>query len=73
MQEIGIYEVVQRPSGWVLRRNDRTPLVEFPTREQAVRAALAVSRDEGLIRMRIRRADGQVQTIETAEMSTFAA
>lgn len=58
------YEVVQNESGWVLRRADRTPLVEFPTRGQAVRAGVAVCLDEGLTRLRIRRADGRVEEVD---------
>jgi hypothetical protein len=58
------YEVVQSDSGWVLRRADRTPLVEFPTRGQAVRAGVAVCLDEGVTRLRIRRADGSVEEVD---------
>jgi hypothetical protein len=58
------YEVVQGRSGWVLKRLGRSPLVEFPTRRQAVRAAIAVCQDEGLARLVIRRADGRVQVLD---------
>jgi hypothetical protein len=59
-----VYEVVQNDSGWVLRRHDRTPLVEFPTRGQALRAGIAVSRDEGLARLWVRRSDGGVEEVD---------
>jgi hypothetical protein len=70
-----IYEVVQNDSGWVLRRYGRTPLVEFPTRGQAVRAGIAVCLDEGQARLRIRRADGSVEEIDPLVLSldTFEA
>jgi hypothetical protein len=58
------YEVVQNDSGWVLRRHDRTALVEFPTRGQALRAAIAISRDEGLAHLVIRRNDGGVERFD---------
>ena len=58
------FEVVQNDSGWILRRQDRTPLVEFPTRRQAVRAAIAVCRDEGVTRLLVRRADGRVEEVD---------
>ncbi|CAN5817332.1 hypothetical protein BH23GEM9_BH23GEM9_15460 [soil metagenome] len=64
-----IYEVVQNGSGWVLRRSDRVPLVEFPTRAQAVRAGVAVCLDEGLKRLRIRRADGRVEEVDPLMLS----
>jgi hypothetical protein len=63
MAEERTYEVVQNDSGWVLRRHDRTPLVEFPTRRQAVRAGIAVSLDEGVTRLIIRRADGRTEEV----------
>lgn len=59
-----VYEVVQNESGWVLRRHDRTPLVEFPTRDAAVRAGVAVSRDEGLGRLRVKDAAGAVEELD---------
>jgi hypothetical protein len=70
-----VYEVVQNDSGWVLRRHDRTPLVEFPTRGQAVRAGIAVSRDEGMTRLIIRRADGRTEEVHPLLISadTFEA
>jgi hypothetical protein len=58
------YEVVERGQGWVLRLG-RTPLVEFPTEAQAVRAAAAVCRDEGLPRLVIRRAGGGIEEVDT--------
>jgi hypothetical protein len=58
------YEVAENGSGWVLRRADRTPLVQFPTRSQAVRAGIAVCQDEGVARLRIRRADGAYEDVE---------
>lgn len=64
-----VYEVVQNESGWVLRRHDRTPLVEFPTRGQAVRAGIAVCQDEGMTRLIIRRADGRVEEIDPLVLS----
>jgi hypothetical protein len=63
MQEQVRYEVVQGGSGWVLRHG-RTPLVEFPTERQAVRAGIAVCRDEGLARLVIRRAGGSVEEVD---------
>lgn len=63
MQEQVLYEVVQGGNGWVLRQG-RTPLVEFPTERQAVRAGLAVCRDEGLARLVIRRACGGVEELD---------
>lgn len=63
MHEQVFYDVVQGGSGWVLRRG-RRPLVEFPTESQAVRAAVAVCRDEGLARLVVRRADGGVEEID---------
>ena len=68
MHEQVIYEVVQGGSGWVLRQG-RRPLVEFPTESQAVRAAVAVCRDEGLARLLIRRADGGVEEIDPGLVS----
>ncbi|MBR9989465.1 MAG: hypothetical protein KFH98_06900 [Gemmatimonadetes bacterium] len=62
MQERARYEVVEGGRGWVLRQG-RIPLVEFPTEGQAVRAALAVCRDEGLGRLLIRRACGAVEEL----------
>jgi hypothetical protein len=64
MGEERVYEVVQNGSGWVLRRHDRTPLVEFPTRGQALRAGIAVSRDEGLARLWVRGSDGGVEEVD---------
>lgn len=66
------YEVVQNDSGWVLRRH-RMALVEFPTQDQAVRAGLAVCRDEGLPLLRIRQSDGGVQEMDPlmTELDTF--
>jgi hypothetical protein len=63
------YEVVQVGSVWVLQRQDRTPLVEFPTRRQAVRAGIAVSLDEGLTRLVIRGADGLIQEVDPVALS----
>lgn len=68
MQEQVLYEVVQGGSGWVLRQG-RTPLVEFPTEGQAVRAGLAVCRDEGLARLVIRRACGGIEVLDPAVMT----
>jgi hypothetical protein len=71
-QEMGIkplYEVVENKTGWVLRRTDRTPLVEFPTRGQAVRAGIAVCRDEGLGSLRIRRSDGRYEDVDPLMVS----
>ncbi|HSJ25201.1 MAG TPA: DUF2188 domain-containing protein [Longimicrobiales bacterium] len=59
-----LYEVLEKETGWVLRRADRTPLVEFPTRGQALRAGIAVCRDEGLASLRIRRADGRFEDVD---------
>jgi hypothetical protein len=59
-----LYEVVENETGWVLRRADRTPLVEFPTRGQALRAGIAVCRDEGVASLRIRRSDGRVEDVD---------
>lgn len=72
MQEQVLYEVVQDGSGWVLRHG-RTPLVEFPTEGQAVRAGVAVCRDEGLARLVIRRADGGVEEVDPWLLETFEA
>jgi hypothetical protein len=68
MGEQVLYEVVQGGSGWVLRQG-RTPLVEFPTEGQAVRAAMAVCRDEGLARLVIRRACGGVEELDPGLLS----
>ena len=68
MHEQALYEVVQGGRGWVLRQG-RRPLVEFPTESQAVRAAVAVCRDEGLVRLVIRRADGGVEEIDPGLVS----
>jgi hypothetical protein len=65
MHEQVLYEVVQGGSGWVLRQG-RTPLVEFPTEGQAIRAGLAVCRDEGLARLVIRRACGAIEEVNSA-------
>jgi hypothetical protein len=59
-----LYEVVENETGWVLRRTNQTPLVEFPTRTQALRAGIAVCRDEGLGRLRIRRSDGHYEDVD---------
>lgn len=53
-----MYAVVEKDGAWVLRRN-RTALVEFPSRDLAVRAGMAVCRDEGLPRLLVRGADGE--------------
>jgi hypothetical protein len=58
------YEVVERGRGWVLRRQDKTPLVEFPTRRQAVRAGLAVCLDEGLTGLVVRDAAGVEEVLD---------
>jgi hypothetical protein len=58
-----VYEVIQNESGWLLRRQDRTPLVEFPTRGQAVRAGIAVCQDEGMTRLLIRPANGMTEQV----------
>lgn len=71
MQEQVRYEVVQNGEGWILRQG-RTPLVEFPTEGQAVRAALAVCRDEGLARLVIRRACGGVEVLDPGVISVEA-
>lgn len=68
MQEQARYEVVENGRGWLLRHG-RTPLVEFPTEGQAVRAAVAVCRDEGLGRLVIRRACGGVEELDPAVIS----
>jgi FAD/FMN-containing dehydrogenase len=68
MQEPVLYEVVQGGNGWLLRHG-RTPVVEFPTEGQAVRAAIAVCRDEGLTRLVIRRAGGGVEELDPWMMS----
>ncbi|HEX6307569.1 MAG TPA: hypothetical protein VFZ69_05235 [Longimicrobiales bacterium] len=64
MAEGVMYEVVEVGQGWVLRRAGRAPLVEFPTEIQAVRAGLAVCRDEGVSRLVIRRGSGGVEEID---------
>jgi hypothetical protein len=64
MAEKQEYEVVQGRTGWSLRLRGRTSLVEFPTRRQAVRAGLAVCRDEGLARLLVRRADGVEEELD---------
>jgi hypothetical protein len=69
MQEPDDYEVVQNGNGWMLRQG-RTPLVEFPTEAQAVRAAIAVCRDEGLPRLLIRRAGGGVEVLDPWVLNT---
>jgi hypothetical protein len=63
MADERVYEVIQKGSGWLLRRQDRTPLVEFPTRGQAVRAGIAVCQDEGMTRLLIRPANGRIEQI----------
>ena len=68
MQEQVLYEVVQGSNGWTLRQG-RVPLVEFPTERQAVRAAIAVCRDEGLARLVIRRSCGGVEDLDPAVLS----
>ena len=69
MQEPVDYEVVQNGNGWVLQHG-RIPLVEFPTEGQAVRAAVAVCRDEGLGRLLIRRAGGRVEVLDPWVLNT---
>jgi hypothetical protein len=69
MQEPVGYEVVQNGNGWVLRQG-RIALVEFPTEGQAVRAAVAVCRDEGLQRLLIRRAGGGVEELDPWILNT---
>jgi hypothetical protein len=64
MEAHASYEVVQNGTGWILRRSDLTPLVEFPTQGQALRAGIAVCRDEGLGRLVIRRSDGSVEEVD---------
>jgi hypothetical protein len=64
MQAQQSYEVVRGRSGWALRRRGQSPLVEFPTRRQAVRAGIAVCRDEGLARLLIRGEDGVVEELD---------
>lgn len=71
MQEQAHYEVVQKGEGWILRQG-RIPLVEFPTEGQAVRAAMAVCRDEGLARLVIRRACGGVEVLDPGVISVEA-
>jgi hypothetical protein len=63
MADERVYEVIQNESGWLLRRQDRTPLVEFPTRSQAVRAGIAVCQDEGMTRLLIRSAGGMIEQV----------
>jgi len=65
----GSYEVVQNATGWVVRRADRTALVEFPSESQAIRAAAAVCRDEGQLRLVIRRSDGGVEELDPWQLS----
>jgi hypothetical protein len=65
MQEKTVFEVVRGRTGWALRRRGQSPLVEFPTQKQAVRAGVAVCRDEGLSRLLIRRDDGEVEEVDT--------
>jgi hypothetical protein len=67
-----VYDVIQGPAGWVLR-HDRTPLVAFPTRTEAVRAGIAVCLDEGLGRLVVRRSDGGVEELDPRvyAMETF--
>jgi hypothetical protein len=72
MADVGGYEIVQGESGWVLRGPDRMALVEFPTRRHALRAGIAVSRDEGLARLVIRRADGRIEVIDPLVQSLEA-
>jgi hypothetical protein len=74
MQDDLVYDVVQGPAGWVLR-HDRTPLVAFPTRKEAVRAGIAVCLDEGLGRLVVRRSDGAVEELDPRVyvMETFEA
>jgi hypothetical protein len=64
-----VYEIVQNGSGWVLRRQGSIPLVEFPTRSQAVRAGVAVSLDEGLASLLVRRVDGSVEELDPTLLS----
>lgn len=64
MNDPVLYEVVERDGGWTLRRHGRVPLVEFPTENQAVRAGVAVCRDEGLARLVIRREGGGVEELD---------
>ena len=68
MEERVVYEVVQGGSGWILRQG-RRPLVEFPTESQAIRAAVAVCRDEGLARLVVRRANGGVEEVDPSLVS----
>ena len=72
MQDQVFYEVVQDVRGWVLRQG-RTPLVEFPTEDQAIRAGVAVCRDEGLARLVIRRSCGDVEEVDPWRLETFEA
>lgn len=64
MAERVMYEVVEADRRWVLRRAGWAPLVEFRTEGEAVRAGLAVCRDEGLSRLVIRRGCGGVEEID---------
>jgi hypothetical protein len=66
MAEGVLYEVVEGGTGWVLWRAGSTPLVEFPTRVQAIRAAVAVCLDEGMTRLIVRGADGVVEEIDAS-------
>ena len=59
------YEVFENGRGWVLRRPDRIPIVEFPTRHQAIRAGIAVCMDEGRSILRVQGADGSVEEWDT--------
>lgn len=74
MSEPVLYEVVQGGNGWVLRHGRRA-LVEFPTEGQAVRAGIAVCRDEGLGRLVIRRSCGGVEELDPwlLSLDTFEA
>jgi FAD/FMN-containing dehydrogenase len=64
MQDQVIYEVVESRTGWQLRRHGQATLVEFPSEQQAVGAAIAVCRDEGLARLVVLRAGGVVDEID---------
>lgn len=68
MSEIRGFEVVERSTGWVLRRDGRVAMVEFPTRGQAIRAGLAVCVDEGLAGLRVRSADGVVEELDPTRL-----
>jgi hypothetical protein len=75
MSQGALYVVVQGGSGWQLTRGGTTPLVEFPTERQALRAAVALCEDEGLPRFVIRRASGAEEEVDPLLLSgeTFAA